>query len=171
MCCGSKINYVENRSNSVLCSNCEKVQICPCCGEYFEGEGYIISSYEDPICWTCYDYECENDDLTDEREYHGSLIELHFCLGFKEDGTPVFYDEPIFTLDPSEYVNFEYQRLFKENPKCYKSNSVWDSGISYVTMDMIKDFDWFKEVFRINSTYEELLDEYGLIPEDKEETR
>ena len=41
-------------------------------------------------------------------------------------------------------------------------------------MDMIKDFDWFKEVFRINSTYEELLDEYGLMPElseDKEETK
>lgn len=175
MCCGAKIKDLENRSNSVLCSDCERTQICPCCGEYFEGEGYIISSYEDPICWTCYDYECENDDLTDEREYHGSLIELRFCLGFKEDGTPVFYDEPIFTLNPFDYINFEYQRLFSEAPKCYKnSESIWDSGILYVTMDMIKDFDWFKEVFRINSTYEELLDEYGLMPElseDKEETK
>ena len=103
------------------------------------------------------------------------MIELRFCLGFKEDGTPVFYDEPIFTLNPFDYINFEYQRLFSEAPKCYNnSESIWDRGILYVTMDMIKDFDWFKEVFRINSTYEELLDEYGLMPElseDKEETK
>ena len=169
MCCGAEIGYAENRSNSVLCFDCERTQICPCCGEYFEGEGYIISSYDDPICWNCYDYECETDDLTDEKEYRGSLAELHFCLGFKDDGTPVFYDRTIFTLDPSEYTNFEYQRLFNAEPKCYDSKYRWDTGTLYVTMDMVKDFDWFEEVFNIDSTYEELLEEYGLAPESSED--
>ena len=36
-------------------------------------------------------------------------------------------------------------------------------------MDMVKDFDWFEEVFNIDSTYEELLEEYGLAPESSED--
>ncbi len=163
MCCGAKVGYAENRSNSVLCFDCERTQICPCCGEYYEGEGYIISSYDEPVCWNCYDYECETDDLTDEKEYHGALIDLHFCLGFDDNDKPIFYDKTIHTLDPCEYSNFEYQRLFNAKPKYFESPYRWDTGTLYVTYDMIKDFDWFKEVFEFDGTIEEVLADYGLL--------
>ena len=49
-----------------MCRNCESSQICPCCGEYFDEEGYEVAAYNEPICRSCYEYECNTDDLTDD---------------------------------------------------------------------------------------------------------
>lgn len=161
MNCGSIIGYIDNRSNSVLCPDCEPTQICPCCGEYFEGEGYNVSSYDKPICYSCYEYECDGDDLSDDREYHSALATIYFCLGKDEDGNLVFYNNAIQTLDPEEYNNYSYQQLFTGLPKI--DPGMYGSGRLYVTYDMVKDYDWFEEVFGINATYEELLVDYGLL--------
>ena len=87
------------------------------------------------------------------------MIELKFALGFDKDGEPIFYDNTVWTLDPKEYYNYDYQRLFSELPKsihrCYDQ-------IYYVTLDMVKDMDWFEDVFDIDDNYDNLLAEYGL---------
>lgn len=170
MCCGSYIPYTENRSNSVLCLSCEPSHVCPCCGEYFEGDGYYVAAYADPICDNCIEYECDRDDLTEDYEYASSMIELSFYLGDDRNGNPVFYDNTIRTLDPEEYVNWGYQQTFTELPKYTRPKYSWGSGRAYITYNMIKDMKLFNEVFDINETYDELLVDYGILPDPDEET-
>ena len=149
MCCGAKIPYFDNRTNAVLCGSCESTQICPCCGEYFEGEGYYVSTYEDPICYSCFEYECENDDLSGDREYSNSLIDIHFAIEFEPNGEPVFHQNIIRTLDTNNFENYSYQKLFSKPPLEYyhRPKYSWSEPEYYVTLDMVKDIDWFQDVF------------------------
>jgi len=156
MCCGNFIDYIDNRCDAVLCQSCESSQVCPCCGEYFDGEGYEVAAYSEPICYGCYEYECNTDDLTDEKEYHSSLLDIYLLLGYDEDNKPVFYNNCISTLDPENYTNFEYEKLFTALPKIYKEHinvggRSWVSTVekAYVTFDMVKDWDWFEDVYNL----------------------
>ena len=163
MCCGQFVPYIDNRSNSVFCLACENTQICPCCGEYFEGEGFYISNYDDPICSYCFDYECEIDDLSENKEYNGSMVDIYFCLGENKDGEPVFFKNHITTLDP-EWNNYEYEKLFTAPPKTYSEPCFnWHNTKYYVTLDMVKDMDWFENVFDIEDNFEYLAELYEVV--------
>lgn len=163
MCCGRFVPYVDNRSNSVFCLGCENTQICPCCGEYFEGEGFYISNYDDPICSYCFDYECDTDDLSENKEYNSSMVDIYFCLGENKDGEPVFFKNHITTLDP-EWNNYEYEKLFTAPPKTYSEPCFnWHNTKYYVTLDMVKDMDWFEDVFDIDDDFEHLAELYEVV--------
>ena len=161
MCCGDYIPFYDNHTNGVLCHNCENTQYCPCCGEYYEGEGYFISSFEDPICYGCFEYDCEQDDLSGDREYNNSLIDIHFAVGFEPDGTPIFHDNIIRTLDTNTFENYSYQKLFTKQPIEYYQTPRhnWDIPNYYVTLDMVKDINWFEEVFGLEDDELTLSDE------------
>ena len=164
MCCGDTIPYYDNRCECVLCPNCEQTQVCPCCGEYFDGDGYYVTSYNDPICSYCFDYECGLDDLSEDREAYSSLLTIKFAIGFDEDSSPIFYKNSITTLNPDDYTNFAYEKLFNRLPLRYKSyNIAWHEGDYYVTLDMVKDMDTFLDVFDIN---EDELSDIFEHPED-----
>ena len=155
MCCGDYVDYYDSRNNEVLCRNCESSQVCPCCGEYFDGDGYNVAAYNEPICYGCYEYECNTDDLTDDREYHSSLLDIYLLLGYDEDNEPIFYDNYISTLDPDCYTNFEYEKIFTAIPKIYKKyvdHGGWGSTLerAYVTFDMVKDWEWFEDVYDLD---------------------
>jgi hypothetical protein len=98
------------------------------------------------------------------------MIELSFYLGDDRNGNPVFYDNTIRTLDPEEYVNWGYQQAFTELPKYTRPKYSWGRGRAYITYDMIKDMKLFNEVFDIDETYDELLINYGIMPDPDEET-
>jgi hypothetical protein len=140
MCCGQPVPYYDNRTDTVLCKDCESTDVCPCCGEYYSGEGYYVSSYEEPICYSCYEYECSRDDLSEDMEYGGSLVDIRLLLGNDSNGNPVFYDNIISTLDPESFDNMNYQRLFSDVPLRYQKH------YEYVTEKLgvlrEKSFDW-----------------------------
>ena len=160
MCCGQPVPYYDNRTDTVLCKDCESTDVCPCCGEYYSGEGYYVSSYEEPICYSCYEYECSRDDLSEDMEYGGSLVDIRLLLGNDNDGNPVFYDNIINTLDPESFDNLPYQKLFSDVPLRYQKHYEYvTETIYYVTMDMIQDWDWAEEVFDIDLSDEAIYEE------------
>lgn len=163
MCCGQSVPYIDNRSNSVFCATCENTQVCPCCGEYFEGEGFYISNYDDPICSYCFDYECSYDDLSENKEYSNSMIDIYFYLGNNKNDEPVFFKNHITTLNP-EWNNYEYEKLFTAPPKTYSEPCFnWHNTKYYVTLDMVKDMDWFEDVFDIDDDFEHLAELYEVV--------
>ena len=164
MCCGEDIPYYDNKSNMVFCSNCEPSKVCPMCGEYFDGEGYTISTFEDPICESCFDYDCSMDQISECREADSTLIDLYLSLGEDKNGQPVFYDNTITTLHP-DYFSYDYERLFNAPPKIYRPT--FGSNHFYVTLDMVKDMDWFEDLFDLVDSYDELLVQYGLVSNDE----
>lgn len=166
MCCGTQVPYYENRSDSVMCLNCESTSVCPCCGEYFDDEGYMVNAFDSPICPYCWEYETSMDEISENSELSSSLIELKFYLGDDADGYPVFYDNTIWTLSPTEYYCYEYEKLFNQPPKVYHNRY---SETYYVTIDMVKDMNWFEDLFGIDDSYENILVDYGLSNDDNEE--
>ena len=171
MCCGRENDAYDDRSNSVFCSRCEPIQACPCCGEYLNGEGYYVSAYEDPICFSCYDYECGTDELSEDRELNESLVDIWLVIGKDKDGNIVKYRDPIYTLNPEEYTNAEYDRIFNKLPKCenYSKNGWIYSFDRYVTYDMAKNIGDIEDIYDIDmSSPEGIVDIMEEYPECKE---
>ena len=154
MCCGQEIEYDENRNQSVFCYHCEPYKICPCCGEVYDGDGYYISAYSEPVCYGCYEYECSTDDLTGDCELNDSLVIIYIQIDEEDDGTPIFVDECISTLDPDTYDNPAYDKIFTSPPLKYREVSVpWSNSKLYVTFDMIQDIETAENVFDLDIRY------------------
>lgn len=168
MCCGSSAGMdKDNRANSVFCTNCEPIQICPCCGEYMDGDGYYVSAYSDPICYSCYDYECGMDDLSQDTELNDSLIKLEFAIGKDKDGNVITHGDPIYTLDPEEYSNAEYDRIFNTTPKIddqYGKMSHWWKRVFYITYNMAKNIGDVEDLYdvdlRSHEGVQEIIEEH-----------
>ena len=167
MCCGDRIPYQDTKNNAVFCNFCEPSKVCPQCGEYFDDEGYYVSAYEDPICYSCFEYECGIDEISGNREINDTLIDIHLKLGEKEDGSFVFYENTISTLAP-DYDNYELMAFLNDRgPKVYYNQ--YGIRYYYITIDMVKDTDELYRLFDMDDSYTNILAQYGLISADEPE--
>ena len=158
MCCGGDIDEIEENSSRVLCDNCSCLQRCPYCGEYFDGDGYYVADFEDPICESCYENDTYYDDINDENRISSSEC---MCLELRyydhEEGRWVRHSRDIYTRSPSYGYNEGYWEIFSEEP-----NYDADKYIYYVTPDIIKDMEAACSIFHIRGALREQL--LALVP-------
>ena len=67
-------------------------------------------------------------------------------------------------MDTNAFENYSYQKLFTKQPIEYYQfpKHSWDIPNYYVTLDMVKDINWFEEVFGLED------DELGLSDDELE---
>ena len=82
-----------------------------------------------------------------------SLVSIYIQIDEEEDGTPIFADEYIDTLDPETYDNPAYDRLFTSPPLKYRDTVPWSNSKLYVTFDMIQDIEAVEDVFDLDIRY------------------
>lgn len=139
MCCGGILPY--EKSERVMCNNCDTVQICDCCGEpIYDDCVYWIDDRDGPICESCFEDECCYDNFNSD-EYHlsNNMTEIWLLLGYDKDDKPVFHDNIAYTYEPEEEGS-NFRCVF---PNGFATMEYQDGYFhcrrNYVTMDEVEE--------------------------------
>ena len=162
MWCGQPI-MEDGRENAVMCIQCDNGRYCAICGSFICGDEYTyIDEVEGPICFTCYDDECNYDDLTGEKHLIDNLTPIYWCMGYDEDHHPIFYKDKynysFYCYDPE--FNYIYKQVFSCTPHRYKDGYV---VYDYITLDDVKNMDAFMDVFHLSVDPKEIIVEEGIL--------
>ena len=156
MWCGKSIAEYD-KENFVFCERCEKGLVCACCGDYIRNgdERYDIEDFDGPICQDCMEYECGLDDITEETHLNNNLSYVRWLIGYNENDKPIFWDFGINVYEPQD--NEEYKQIFHEPPHFLKDGY---RLIDYITLDDVKDYDAFEDLFNLDDTVDNIMMEY-----------
>ena len=156
MWCGSEIED-KDRDNAVMCSRCDGGVYCTYCGDYIPSYNkFYVDELDGPICESCYDYECTDDDLTEERHLTNNMTYIRWLIGYDSFDDPIYHDITLSVYEPEQ--NDAYLRIFKNAPHRRQKGY---SFVNYITLDDVIDIEAFKDIFEIDGEIEDVVNQYS----------
>ena len=158
--CGK--NLEPSRDGSVLCSSCEMMETCACCGDALGEDKYWIDDLDDYVCYDCYCDRCATDSFSEESHLAENMTTINLLLGYDESGDPIFYDGYYAECyEPDD--NWYFQKAINGKLK-------YDYNRYYVTLDMANREEGeniFCDAFQIyprsiDKLWSDCLDNYNL---------
>ena len=139
-----------------MCSKCDGGIYCAYCGDYIPSYNkFYIDDLDGPICENCYDYECSDDILTEERHLTTNMSYIRWLIGFDDSNNPIYHDIILSVYEPND--NDVYLSIFNAPHRRQSNYSIVD----YITLDDVKDIEAFKDIFEIDGEIEDVINEYS----------